>query len=152
YDKGMAAGLDEEARSFGELAMTEASRQLVFLFFATNALKKDVGVAEPPPAPAPKTVEKVGVLGSGFMGAGIASVAVQQGTQVRLKDTDHGRIGKGLAAIYDVLKERLVRKQITRHQLDDMMALVGATTQYDGFANAELVIEAVFEDLAIKHQ
>ena len=56
------------------------------------------------------------------MGAGIASIAVQQGTPVRLKDTDHARVGKGLAAVSDVLRERLKKKQITRLQFDDQHA------------------------------
>jgi 3-hydroxyacyl-CoA dehydrogenase/enoyl-CoA hydratase/3-hydroxybutyryl-CoA epimerase len=150
YDEGIDAGFREESRRFGELAMTEVSRQLIFLFFATNALKKDPGVESP--VPAAKPIEKLGVLGAGFMGAGIASVAVQQNTLVRLKDTDYPRVGKGLAAVREVLKERIAKKQITRHEFDDMMALVGATTEYTGFGNVDLVIEAVFEDLDLKQR
>ena len=150
YSRGMKEGLREEARLFGEMAVTDVSRQLVFLFFASNALKKDRGVEEP--APPPREVHKLAVLGAGFMGAGIASIAVQQGTLVRLKDTDPPRLGKGLAAIRSVLQERLTRKQITRVQLDDYMSLVGGSTDYSGFASVDLVIEAVFEDLNLKHQ
>jgi len=131
--------------------VTEVSKQRVFLFFATNALKRDPGV-DVEPAPTPAKVAKVGIIGAGFMGAGIASIAVQQGTLVRLRDADHQRVGKGLAAVRDVLKERLTRKQITRPQLDDMMSLVGGTIDYSGFGNADLVIEAVFEELGVKHQ
>lgn len=149
-DNGLEKGLEEEARVFGRMALTPESKELVFLFFATTSLKKDRGVAEP--APPPATVAKLGVLGAGFMGAGIASVAVQQGTLVRLKDTDAARVGKGLASVRDVLRERLSRKQITRQQFSDMMTLAGGTTEYTGFGNADLVIEAVFEDLALKHR
>jgi len=150
YTHGVDHGQGEESRLFGEVAMTAVSRQLVFLFFASNALKKDPGV--PDPAPKPREVERIGVLGAGFMGAGIASVAAQQGTLVRLKDTDTTRIGKGLAAIRGVLQERVVRRQVTRRQADDWMSLVGATTDYSGFESADLVIEAVFEDLSLKHR
>ena len=150
YEQGEDAGFKEESRRFGELAMTEVSRQLIFLFFATNSLKKDPGVT--PPVPQPRPVEKLGVLGAGFMGAGITSVAVQQGTLVRLKDTDTARVGKGLAAVRDVVKERYTKRQITRQQLDDMMALTGGTTEYTGFGNVDLVIEAVFEDIDLKHR
>ena len=150
FTHGADRGYREEARLFGELAVSEVSRQLVFLFFATTALKKDPGVPEPAPAPVP--IRKVGILGAGFMGAGIASIAVPQGTLVRLKDADHGRVGKGLAAIREGLRERLTKKQITRQQLDDYMALVGGTVDYSGFRNADLVIEAVFEDLAVKQR
>ena len=148
-ERGMEAGLHEEARVFGQMALTPVSRELVFLFFATTSLKKDMGVPEPSPSPQP--VDKLAILGAGFMGAGIASVAVQQNTLVRLKDTDMARVGKGLAAVRSVLKERLDRKQITRQQFEDMMALTGGTTEYTGFGNADLLIEAVFEDVEVKH-
>jgi 3-hydroxyacyl-CoA dehydrogenase / enoyl-CoA hydratase / 3-hydroxybutyryl-CoA epimerase len=150
YEQGMAKGLALEAKRFGEMAMTDVSRQLIFLFFATNALKKDLGVSEP--APAPKQVDKIAVLGAGFMGAGITSVAVQQGTLVRLRDTDTAHVSKGLQAVYAVVQERYKKRQISRQQLDDMMALVGGTIDYSGFGNADLVIEAVFEDLALKQR
>ncbi len=149
FEHGMAAGLREEAKRFGELAMTEVSRQLIFLFFATTALKKDPGVDAPVPAPRP--VRKLGVLGAGFMGAGIASVAAPRGTVVRLKDTDTARVGRGLAAVRDVLQEPLRRRHLTKPQFADQMILVSGTTTYAGFGNAELVIEAVFEDLDLKH-
>lgn len=148
-ERGFEHGLQAEARAFGQMALTPVSRELVFLFFATTSLKKDMGVPEP--APKPAAVDKIAVLGAGFMGAGITSVAVQQGTLVRLKDTDVARVGKGLAAISAVLKERLDRRQITRHQFADMMALAGGTIEYTGFGNVDLVIEAVFEDVALKH-
>lgn len=150
YVRGFTEGLREEARLFGEMAITDVSRQLVFLFFASNTLKKDPGV--PAPAPPPRDVYKLGVLGAGFMGAGIASIAVQQGTLVRMKDTDTARIGKGLAAVHAVLQERLTRRQITRQQFQDYMSLVAGTTDYSGYESVDLVIEAVFEDLSLKHR
>jgi 3-hydroxyacyl-CoA dehydrogenase/enoyl-CoA hydratase/3-hydroxybutyryl-CoA epimerase len=149
-ERGIEEGLREEARVFGQMAVTPVSRELVFLFFATTSLKKDMGVSEP--VPPPKPVDKIAVLGAGFMGAGITSVAVQQQTLVRLKDTDLPRVGKGLASIREVLKERLDRKQITRQQFEDMLALAGGTVEYSGFGNVDMVIEAVFEDVALKHR
>jgi len=150
YSRGMKGGLQEEARRFGELAMSDVSRQLVFLFFATTALKKESGLPEGHTA-TPLPVRRLGVLGAGFMGAGIASVAVQQDTLVRMKDADTGRVARGYAAVASVLRERLERRQITRTQYDDMMSLVGGTVTYSGFASVDLVIEAVFEDIAVKH-
>jgi 3-hydroxyacyl-CoA dehydrogenase/enoyl-CoA hydratase/3-hydroxybutyryl-CoA epimerase len=150
YSKGMDAGYAEEARLFGELSQTEVSRQLIFLFFATTALKKDSGVEDPNAKGAP--VRKIGVLGSGFMGAGIAAIAAQAGTIVRLKDADTTRVAAGLRSIREVLKERLTKKQITRPQFDDQLILVNGTTDYSGFRDTDIVIEAVFEDIAVKHQ
>ena len=158
YEKGVAHGYREESRRFGEMAMTDVSQQLIFLFFATNELKKDPGVEPlqypdlPVSAFEPQPVEKIAIIGAGFMGAGIASIAVQHGSLVRLKDADYARIAKGYAAVRDVLKERLTKKQITKVQYSDCMALLGGTVDYSGFGNVDLVIEAVFEDLAVKHQ
>ncbi len=84
------------------------------------------------------------------MGAGIASVAVQHGTIVRLKDADLVRVGKGIAAVRDVLAGQLKRRRLTRQEYADDLLLVGGTIDYSGFGSADLVIEAVFEDLAVK--
>ncbi len=138
-------GYREEARAFGACAATDVAKNLIYIFFAQNALKKSDATA---PLPAP--VQKIGVLGTGFMGAGIASVAAQQGIAVRFKDTEHGRVLKGLASVRGVIRERLTRKQITRSQFDDMMSLVEGTISYTGFANVQVVIEAVFEKLDVK--
>ena len=145
---GREHGFREEARLFGEMAMTPQCRELIFIFFATTALKKETI----PGASSPAEVRRLGILGAGFMGSGIASVAVQHGTMVRLKDADLTRVGKGIAAVRDVLRERLTRKQITRQQMADQLLLAGGTIDYSGFSNVDLVIEAVFEDLAVKHQ
>jgi 3-hydroxyacyl-CoA dehydrogenase/enoyl-CoA hydratase/3-hydroxybutyryl-CoA epimerase len=150
YEKGAEAGYREEAKSFGEMAVTPVCRELIYLYFATTALKKDPGVREPVPAPIP--VKSLAVIGAGFMGAGIASIAVQQGTPVRLKDTDTTRVAHGLLAVNEVLRERLKKKQITRLEFDDDMILAGGTTDYSGFGSATLAIEAVFEDLSLKHE
>jgi len=150
YSLGREGGLGEEARLFGQMAVTPQSRELIFLFFATASLKKDTGVSGP--APPPREVLRAGVLGTGFMGAGIAAVSAMQGIAVRFKDVDHTRVAKGLKSVYDVLSDRLRKRQVTRTQFEDQMALVGGTTDYSGFRNVEVTIEAVFEDLALKHR
>jgi 3-hydroxyacyl-CoA dehydrogenase/enoyl-CoA hydratase/3-hydroxybutyryl-CoA epimerase len=150
YEGGAELGYRLEARSFGELAKSDVAKELIFLFFATTALKKDPGIDGD--APEPREIDTLGVLGAGFMGAGIASIAVQHGTPVRLKDTDLARVGKGIAAVSEVLRERLKKKQITRLQYEDQLLLAGGTADYTGFGRATLVIEAVFEDLALKHR
>ncbi len=150
YDQGDEHGFREEARRFGELVVSPVARELTFLFFASNELKKDPGVDGDAPEPLP--VDKLAVLGAGFMGAGIAAVAALQGTLVRLKDTDAAQVGRGLAAARDVFAERLEKRRITKHEFDDLRSLVGGTMDYSGFANADLCIEAVFEDVAVKQQ
>jgi 3-hydroxyacyl-CoA dehydrogenase/enoyl-CoA hydratase/3-hydroxybutyryl-CoA epimerase len=147
-ERGARAGYLVEQRKFGELAVGKVSRNLVRIFFATTALKKDDGV--PPGTPA-RRVARLGVLGSGFMGAGIAGTAVAQAeVDVRLKDTDLTRVGKGLKAATDILQGRLQRRRITRYEYERLAALLSGGADYTGFRTVDLVIEAVFEDLAVK--
>ena len=149
YHGTVADGFATEARLFGEMAFSPVSRQLIFLFYATTSLKKDSGGAAP--AATPAKIGKIGVIGTSFMGAGIAAVSAMQGISVRFKDTKHAQVAKGIAAVRDVLKDRLVKKQVTRQQFEDQLSLVSGTVDYTGFGNVPLVVEAVFEDLAVKH-
>src|SRR5207247_411272 len=87
--RGIAEGLKREAQLFGQLAVTDVSRKLVQIFFATTQLKKDPGIAGAPPAVA---VRRLGIVGSGFMGSGIAGTAVAQArVDIRMKDADLAR-------------------------------------------------------------
>lgn len=149
FDEGFHAGLHAEAQQFGALAVSPECRQLVYLFFATTALKKDLGGVGAEVV-TPATVRKVGILGAGFMGAGIATVSAKAGTLVRLKDSSLERVASGIRAVRAVIGERYTRRQMTRLEMQDTMSLVSGTTDYSGFANAQVVIEAVFEDLDVK--
>lgn len=142
------AGYTAEAELFGHLAMSAVCKELMFLFYATTALKKDAGVPEGTVA---TRVDQLGVVGSGFMGAGIAAVSAQQGIPVRFKDTALDRVAAGLASVREVLREGLMRKHITRREYEDRVGLVSGTASYTGFGRIPLVIEAVFEDLGVKH-
>jgi 3-hydroxyacyl-CoA dehydrogenase / enoyl-CoA hydratase / 3-hydroxybutyryl-CoA epimerase len=147
---GVRHGLQREAQLFGQLAMSDASRKLVQIFYATTALKKDFGIPNPPP---PTDVHRLGIVGAGFMGSGIAGTAVvQAGVDVRMKDADLPRVTKGLAGAREVLEERLARRRITKYEHTRLTALLSGGDTYAGFGRAELVIEAVFEDLAVKQQ
>jgi 3-hydroxyacyl-CoA dehydrogenase / enoyl-CoA hydratase / 3-hydroxybutyryl-CoA epimerase len=149
-EQGMAAGLAEEHRRFGQLAVGDVSQKLVQIFFATTALKKDDGVSSPVTGALPP-VRRVMVVGSGFMGSGIAGTAVLNAeVEVRLKDAELTRVGRGLKAATSILDERLKRRRLTRPQHQRLSALLSATADYSGFTLADLVIEAVFEDLAVK--
>ncbi|MGH7730629.1 MAG: 3-hydroxyacyl-CoA dehydrogenase NAD-binding domain-containing protein, partial [Candidatus Eiseniibacteriota bacterium] len=147
---GIEEGLKREARLFGQLAVTDVSRKLVQIFFATTQLKKDLGV---PNAPPPADVKRLGIVGTGFMGSGIAGTAVAQaGVDVRMKDADLPRVAKGLAAAREILDDRLERRRITKHEHTRLVALLSGDATYAGFGRADLIIEAVFEDLAVKQQ
>ncbi len=146
---GMDQGLAYEAELFGKMAVTEVSRRLVEIFFATTALKKDPGV--PTPAPEPRPIERLGILGAGFMGSGIASLAASHaGVPVRMKDAELPRVAAGLRAAAGLVGERVRRKSITRREGARQLALISGGADYAGFRKADLVIEAVFEELEVK--
>lgn len=148
---GIEAGLDMEAALFAELAVGDVSRNLVHIFFATTALKKDPGVVGD--APPPRPVKALAVIGAGFMGAAIAGVAATQAeADVRLRDTDHARVAKGLAAARNIVRDRLKRRRITKYQYRRIDPLLSGGVGWDGFGRADVVIEAVFEDLKVKQE
>jgi 3-hydroxyacyl-CoA dehydrogenase/enoyl-CoA hydratase/3-hydroxybutyryl-CoA epimerase len=128
----------------------EVSRRLVEIFFATQALKKDNGTDDASIKGARTT--KIAMLGAGLMGAGIAYVTADAGIPVRLKDKDDAGLGRGFKQIAGLLDERVKRRRMTRRERDEKLALVTGTTDYSGMKTAEVVVEAVFEDLNLKQQ
>ncbi len=147
---GLAEGLKREAQLFGQLAVTDVSRKLVQIFFATNQLKKDPGV---PNAPPPERVKRLGIIGSGFMGSGIAGTAVSQAeVDVRMKDSDVARVAQGILAARAILDDRLKRRRVTKYEYERLVALLSGGDTYAGFGRAELTIEAVFEEIGVKQQ
>jgi 3-hydroxyacyl-CoA dehydrogenase/enoyl-CoA hydratase/3-hydroxybutyryl-CoA epimerase len=148
--KGFASAAALEAKAFGELVVSETAHRLIEIFFATTALKKDTGVDDR--SIAPREVSHVGILGGGLMGGGIAYVTAQAGVHVRLKDRDDASLGRGLKYVRGIFDERLKKKQIAREELEQRFSLVTGATDYSGLKHADIVIEAVFEDLALKRQ
>lgn len=147
--KGMTAGLALEAKRFGELVMTDESKALRSLFFATTEMKKEQGVADVPAKP----VQKAAVLGGGLMGGGIAFVtATKAKLPVRIKDIADQGIANALNTAFGLLNRR-VKKRILRHsQMQQQLSLITGTTDYSGFKDVDVVIEAVFENLELKQQ
>jgi 3-hydroxyacyl-CoA dehydrogenase/enoyl-CoA hydratase/3-hydroxybutyryl-CoA epimerase len=150
-EKGFEKGLEAEAEAFGELLVSPQSTQLMSIFFATTAMKKDTGVDDP--SVKPREVERVGMLGAGLMGAGIAYVTADKaGIPVRLKDRDAAGVANGLKYVRGILDPKVERKRMSRIERDVVMSRVTGTTDYSGFERIPLVIEAVFEDLGLKHR
>ncbi len=148
-ESGMEKGLAAEARFFGELVVSDVSRRLVEIFFATTELKKENGTSDPKVKPRP--VKKVGVVGGGLMGSGIAYVsAANVGVPVRIKERDDPSVGRAFKSVRSVFDERVKRRSLSWRDANEKMALVTAGTDLHGFGNADLIIEAVFEDLQLK--
>jgi len=125
---GCSSGYAEEARAFGELAMTPQSQALRSIFFASTDLKKDRG-AEAEPAP----LRSVAVLGGGLMGGGIAYVtACKGGLPVRIKDIQPGGINHALKYSWDLLNKQVRQRRLRPVERDRQMALISGTTDYQG--------------------
>jgi len=142
--------LDVEAQGFAELLMTDVSKQLVNIFFATTDLKKDSGVDSDASA---RKVDSVGVLGAGLMGAGIAYVSIDKaGASVRLKDISRESLAKGVAYVGKLFDKKVQRRFIKPHQRNALMSRLTSTIDYSGFKMSDVVVEAVFESLDLKQK
>ncbi len=146
---GITRGLEEEAKAFGELTMTSEARSLIHLFFASTALKKNAG----PDAKLAKPIARVAVLGAGLMGSGIAYVsAALADANVVLKDLDDTRVRTGLSHIGKELSARRKRKRLSSIDQERILSKLHGSADYAELVGVELIIEAVFEDLKLKHR
>lgn len=141
--EGVEAGLRAEAEAFGELATTSQAGALIHLFRSRSRTTDSVtGSARP--------VHKVGVVGAGLMGAGIAAVTVADaGVPVRLRDLAWDQVGRGMR---DIREEVSGRRHLRGPEKKAILARVLPTTDLTGFSDVDVVIEAVVEKLAVKHQ
>ncbi len=144
--EGMAAGLVAEAEAVGELATTPAARNLMWLHRRREQARKPLsyGTARP--------VRRLGVLGAGVMGGAIAEVAAWNGIQVRLKDIDHARVAAGLAHAARIVGKARRRGKIPDREARRLLNRISGTTTYAGFGHAEVVVEAIVEDLEVKRR
>ena len=151
-EHGMEKGLLVEREGFATLALTPESEQLRGIYFATTELKKDTGV-DGNPEDLTRPIKKVGVLGAGLMGAGIAYVSIKNtGARVRLKDRDIEGVGRGINYINKLLRKQMQRRRISDLEKRQLQGKLSSTADYSGFKSTDIVIEAVFEDLDLKRQ
>ncbi|MGE5445386.1 MAG: 3-hydroxyacyl-CoA dehydrogenase NAD-binding domain-containing protein, partial [Ignavibacteriales bacterium] len=149
-NSGFNRGLHVESAHFGELSVSDTSQQLINIFFSTNAVKKDPVIENREIKP--RIVEKIGIVGAGFMGSGIACISADIGITVRMKDKDDASVGRGLKSCYDYFRERYKRRSITKIQMEKNFNLISGASDYTGFRRADLVVEAVYEDLELKRK
>uniref|UniRef100_A0A8C1ZLJ1 Trifunctional enzyme subunit alpha, mitochondrial n=1 Tax=Cyprinus carpio TaxID=7962 RepID=A0A8C1ZLJ1_CYPCA len=145
-EQGPTAGYLAESQNFGKLAMTPESKALIGLYHGQVTCKKNrFGTPE-------KEVKALAVLGAGLMGAGIAQVSVDKGIHTILKDTTLEGLSRGEQQVYKGLNDKTKKKSITTFERDSFLSNLTGQLDYNGFNKADMVIEAVFEDLSIKHK
>ena len=137
-----------ESRYFAACAMSQASRNMIgTLWYQLNAIRK--GASRPAGVPASK-VGKLGLMGAGMMGAGIAYVSAKAGIEVVLLDSTQEAAERGKAYSQGLLDKAVKKGRSTAEKRDALLARITPTTDYALLAGCDLVIEAVFEDRAVK--
>ncbi len=142
------AGCELESRYFAACALSAESKNLInTLWFQLNALKKG---ASRPQGVERRKVKKLGVLGAGMMGAGIAYVSAKAGIEVVLIDTTQALADKGKAYSQGLLDSAVKKGRSSAEQRDALLARITTSADSAQLAGCDLVIEAVFEDRALK--
>jgi 3-hydroxyacyl-CoA dehydrogenase/enoyl-CoA hydratase/3-hydroxybutyryl-CoA epimerase len=144
----MDTALRVESRWFAKILRSpEAAAMIRSLFVSMQELNK--GARRPAAEPA-TALKKIGVVGAGFMGAGIAQVSAAAGLQVVLIDRDQETADKGKAALHKALTERVNKGRMKSAERDGLLSLIAPTPDYGALKDCDLVIEAVFEDRKVK--
>jgi 3-hydroxyacyl-CoA dehydrogenase/enoyl-CoA hydratase/3-hydroxybutyryl-CoA epimerase len=137
-----------ESRYFAACVLSQESKNMIgTLWYQLNAIKKG---ASRPKGVAPSKVNKLGILGAGMMGGGIAYVSARAGLDVVLLDTTQEAADRGKAYSQGLLDKAIKKGRSTVEKRDALLSKIKATTKYEDLLGCDLVIEAVFEDRAIK--
>ncbi|NKB31629.1 MAG: fatty acid oxidation complex subunit alpha FadB [Pseudomonadales bacterium] len=141
-----AGALEIEHKGFVKLAKTEVAANLVQMFlndqFLAGAAKKQLANA--------KEVRTAGVLGAGIMGGGIAYQSSLKGTPIIMKDIAQEGIDLGMAEARKLLEKRVARGRLDTGKMISVLSDITPTLDYDGFENADIIVEAIVENTGIK--
>lgn len=151
FPQPLQKGLDLEAKLFGELSQSNACKCLIHVFDALTRSKKsnkrwsgDGGSTQ--------ENNLIGIIGAGFMGSGIATVAADRGYRVRLSDPNLASLGKALKNASGFWSGKVKRRSLKPFEAASRLAHISPGTSLEGFGQCSVIIEAVFEDLSLKHR
>jgi len=143
----LGPAFEREAHAFGELAATAVHRHLLHLYHLREGAKKLPGVeAEARP------VERLGVLGAGVMGGGVAQLAAARDLEVRMRDIRDEAVTGGLAHARSLFQKRVKRRRMSQEEADRKMELIVGGLDLHLVANTDLLVEAVVERMDVKRQ
>ena len=145
FDKG----LELERKLFQDCLFSEQSKSLIHVFFGEREVAKIPDIPKGTPT---IPVNSAAVVGAGTMGSGIAMVFANAGIPVSLKETDQAALDRGLANIQKNYASSVKRGRFTQQFVEERLKLIRPTLLYDDFGPADMVIEAVFEGMALKKQ
>ncbi|WP_186037637.1 3-hydroxyacyl-CoA dehydrogenase NAD-binding domain-containing protein [Burkholderia gladioli] len=147
--KGFDQGLIDEREGFVALVQTPESRALRHAFFGERAASKIPDVPADTPV---REIRKLGVIGAGTMGGGITMNFLNAGLPVTLLETKQEALERGLATIRKNYEAQVKKGKLSEEKLEARMALISPTLSYEDLKDADLIIEAVFEELGVKEQ
>lgn len=146
-EDGPRAGFDAEARAVAELATSRTAKNLIHVFRLTEDTKKESGL----PGAAPREVHATAVLGAGVMGGGIAQlIAAETDLPVRMKDVNDAALASGMQHAAQLFTKQVERRRLTQPEARRKMNHILPALDYSGFGRADLVVEAIVENMAIK--
>jgi 3-hydroxyacyl-CoA dehydrogenase len=144
-----AEGLKLERQLFFKLVMGEQSAAQRHIFFSERAAGKIDGIAADT---APLPIQRVGIIGAGTMGGGIAMNFLSAGLPVTIVEMKQDALDRGVATIRKNYEGNVARGRLTPEGLEQAMALLTPSLSYDDLASADLIIEAVFENIEVKKE
>ena len=145
-EESFEAGVLRERAAFGQCVDTLAAQNKIHLFFATRRTAKVAGLADAEPRP----VARAAVVGMGTMGGGIAHALIRAGVPVVVRDEDPTALEKGTARITSSIQKRVAQGKLAADRAEAMLGLLSTTVRWEDLAGADLVVEAVFEDIETK--
>ena len=143
FDEGVA----KEAELFKECLYSDQSKALIHAFFGERAVAKIPGISKDLPL---VTIKRAAVVGGGTMGGGITMNYANAGIPVLFKEISKEALDKGLSIIQKNYAATVAKGRLTQKQMDERMALIEPTVTYDKFKEADIVVEAVFEEMSLK--
>jgi len=142
-------GVEAERKLFTECLFSDQSKAMIHVFFGEREVAKIPDVPKETPV---IPVNSAAVIGAGTMGGGIAMNFANAGIPVLLKETDQAALDRGMNTIRKNYDNSVKKGRFTQQQMDERMNLIKPTLTYDGFEQADMVVEAVFEGMALKKQ
>ncbi|MCS6866155.1 MAG: 3-hydroxyacyl-CoA dehydrogenase NAD-binding domain-containing protein [Gemmataceae bacterium] len=144
-----AEGCARERQLFLECLFSDQAKALIHVFLAEREAAKVPGVGPDTPR---RPIRRAAIVGAGTMGCGIAMVYANAGIPVWLQDVDAAALERGMATIRKNYATTVQKGKLTPQQRDERLARIEPTHRYERFAEADIVVEAVFENLALKKQ
>lgn len=144
--EGLSRGLDFEARTFEKLLHTTESRQLICNYFTRKEARKNPFTIQT------DQINEIGIVGAGLMGSGITSLSIKKGFKVTLKERNFPSAIRAKEKAWKDLQEGYGRPSLSSYQKERLISGIHLTNRYNDLKGLPLVIEAVYEELAVKHQ